>query len=325
VATTTRNRPGIVLSGYGNRPRHGYGHAVRIRPAVPDDAAAVVALRAVVHPYLVRGTAATRRLIAEPPAGEDWAGFVAEDRGRVVGWVSGKRNVRSSEPGAGDIALLHVHPEHRGRGAGGALFDAVREHLDRIGVRQVRTTVLPEALDFARARGFEPGRELRYSALSLRPAPGPPAARGGVRLVPVSALDARRMYEAEAAGAADEPDDLPSGAVPFEVWRYDVWENPDLDREASVAALVGPAVAAFSLVVRDGDRMWSDMTATLPEHRGRGLARLVKSAALHRAAARGVVTAYTANDEENAPMLAINARLGYRPMARQLSCVATFG
>jgi RimJ/RimL family protein N-acetyltransferase len=62
------------------------------------------------------------------------------------------------------------------------------------------------------------------------------------------------------------------------------------------------------------------MTATVPEHRGRGLARLAKITALRRAGAR---FAYTGNDESNLPMLAVNTRLGYRPVATQWSCVAT--
>jgi hypothetical protein len=61
---------------------------VRIRFAVPDDAPAVVALRAVVYPYLVRGVASTRQMIAEPPPGEQWVPFVAEVDGQVVGWAS---------------------------------------------------------------------------------------------------------------------------------------------------------------------------------------------------------------------------------------------
>lgn len=43
---------------------------MRIRTARPDDAPAVVALRALVHPYLVRGVESTRRMIAQPPPEE---------------------------------------------------------------------------------------------------------------------------------------------------------------------------------------------------------------------------------------------------------------
>jgi GNAT superfamily N-acetyltransferase len=143
-----------------------------------------------------------------------------------------------------------------------------------------------------------------------------------IRATAPGALDTRVLYQAETTGAADEPGDVASDGVTFDTWRYDVWENPDLDRDAGVAALAGPAVAAFSLVARDGTRMWSDMTVTLPEHRGRGLARLVKTDALRRAAERGVTVAYTANDEANGPMLAVNTRLGYQPVARQFSCLA---
>ena len=46
-----------------------------------------------------------------------------------------------------------------------------------------------------------------------------------------------------------------------------------------------------------------------------GLAKLVKSAALHRAADAGVQGAYTANYDGNTPMLAVNAWLGYDRVA----------
>ncbi|MFX0595000.1 hypothetical protein [Melissospora conviva] len=37
-----------------------------------------MALRAEVHPYLVRGVESTRKMISEPSPGENWAAFVAE-------------------------------------------------------------------------------------------------------------------------------------------------------------------------------------------------------------------------------------------------------
>ena len=56
----------------------------------------------------------------------------------------------------------------------------------------------------------------------------------------------------------------------------------------------------------------SSGTSTLRQFRGRGLAKLMKSVQLRRAAAKGVTAAYTCNDYSNAPMLAINNWLGYK-------------
>ncbi len=293
-----------------------------IRSADPGDAPAVVALRARVYPYLVRGVGSTRRMISEPPPGEEWVAFVAEVDQQVVGWVSAYRNSITSEPDFGEISLLHVHPEHRRAGIGDALLAAAIRHLTQLRIQKVRTWALPESLAFAGKRGFEPSREIRYSALGLHRVPPLPAVPDGVRLVPLVDVDPKRLYDAEVAATADEPDDVPSDALSYEYWRYSIWDSPDLDRVASTCVVVDDRIIAFSLVKRDGDRMWSDMTATRPEHRGRGLARLAKLAALHRVAATGVTVAYTSNDEANAPMLAINQRLGYQPVAEQWSCLA---
>lgn len=56
----------------------------------------------------------------------------------------------------------------------------------------------------------------------------------------------------------------------------DTWDNVGLDREASTGVEVDGVLAAISLVQRDGARMWSDYTASRPEHRGRGLALAAK-------------------------------------------------
>ncbi|WFE67368.1 GNAT family N-acetyltransferase [Micromonospora sp. WMMD714] len=292
-----------------------------IRTARPDDAPGVVALRSLVHPYLVRGVASTRQMIAQPPPEEKWTAWVAEADGQIVGWASAYRNTETSVPDFGEVSLLHVHPEHRGRGTGTALLAAALAHLESLRIRRVRTWVRTDSLSYARRHGFTPSRELRYSALDLRPAPPLPEPPAGVRLLPLTGLDPYQIYLLDVAAAAGEPGDVPVDATSYAYWRFASWENPGLDRAASTVAETDGALVALSLVKRDGDRMWSDFTATRPEYRGRGLARLTKQTALHRAAGNGVRTAYTSNDEANAPMLAVNERLGYRPVASGWSCL----
>jgi GNAT superfamily N-acetyltransferase len=299
----------------------------RIRPARAEDAPALVGLRDAVFPYLVRGVAATRRLLVTPPPGEERVTFVAEQEngGDLVGAATAHRSPRAAEPGFGHLSLLHVHPGHRRRGIGDALVAAAVRHLRGIGVRRAAVTAKPAALDFARRHGFEPVRELRYSALELTPGrlPSEVLLPTGLRLAPVGTLTDDVLYQADRMATGDEPGDVPSVPVSYEAWRYDVWDDPGLDRDLSTAVLEGAAVVSFSLLHRDGDRAWSDMTATVPTHRGRHLALAAKSAAMRRAATVGVRTAYTANDGTNRPMLAVNQRLGYRPVATQWSCVGT--
>ena len=103
--------------------------------------------------------------------------------------------------------------------------------------------------------------------------------------------------------------------VSFEQWLEDYWRHPDTDLDASVAAVIEDRPVAFShLRIAPGGRAVTDMTGTLRDYRGRGLALLAKRATLVNAAGRGVELVSTENDEKNAPMLRVNEKLGYRPI-----------
>ena len=63
------------------------------------------------------------------------------------------------------------------------------------------------------------------------------------------------------------------------------------------------------------DLRWSStnfITGVLPAYRGRKIAQALKLIAIRYAKARGANYIRTDNDSENAPMLAINRKLGYK-------------
>jgi RimJ/RimL family protein N-acetyltransferase len=60
------------------------------------------------------------------------------------------------------------------------------------------------------------------------------------------------------------------------------------------------------------------MTAVARDWRGRGVAMALKRATIAWAVARGLEALETANDTDNAPMRAVNQRLGYRPLPDEI-------
>jgi GNAT superfamily N-acetyltransferase len=87
---------------------------------------------------------------------------------------------------------------------------------------------------------------------------------------------------------------------------------PIVDERARLVSL------ATLVVDHAAGRAENDWTATLPELRGRRLARLGKLATIRWARNAGIREIVTANDDGNVPMLALNERLGYRRLYEQL-------
>ena len=86
-----------------------------------------------------------------------------------------------------------------------------------------------------------------------------------------------------------------------------------LDRDVSSVVVEGGEPVAFTLVLANHEdgRAETQMTTVRRDRRGRGLAFAVKVGSLRRARAAGLRTMLTANDLGNAPMLAVNHKLGF--------------
>jgi GNAT superfamily N-acetyltransferase len=125
--------------------------------------------------------------------------------------------------------------------------------------------------------------------------------------------DRDRLYELYTRLLADVPEENAPLA------RHVVERQLD---EADAVALVlsrGGTWAAEAVVRPMGrDGAWNAFTGVLPQYRGRGLARAIKVAAALEVARLGRRWIGTTNHGVNAPMLAVNRALGYRPVSTSL-------
>ncbi|MFF8812540.1 GNAT family N-acetyltransferase [Streptomyces pactum] len=322
---TGAGRPG------GDDARTGAAPGVLVRDFRPADADALVAVRRLVRPYHVMSPAGVAWQVAGAPAAQRFRMLVAEIDGRVVGCAGVGLAFDSSEPGQ---AFAHpmVHPRERGRGAGGALVAEAERYLTDLGATSLYTWAVTDdgSPGFAVRRGYRPLRVARYLRLDLRAAE-PPAPAGpppGVELCTAADLadDPRPFYRADVEATLDEPGDVPSDTLSYQDWLTLYWSHPDFDRGLTTLAVAGGAVVAFATAHTDGEGGYlSAMTGTVRAHRGRGLAKLVKSHSLRLARAAGCAWAYTGNDTENGPMLAVNAWFGYRPAGAEQRFVTGLG
>ncbi|MEU1668216.1 GNAT family N-acetyltransferase [Streptomyces sparsogenes] len=294
------------------------------------DAEAVAEARRSAFPYLVTTPETVAWEVASAPAARRYRLLVAEADGRVVGSSETGVFHDSNKPGQA-FANTTVHADARGTGAGSALVSAAEEHLAGLGASQVFSWTLdePRSVAFAERRGYRRSRSSRVQRLDLAGAALPPRdLPAGVELRTAAdfADDPRPLYEADVECTEDEPGDVAFVGPPYAEWLALTWEHPALDRELTSVAVVDGAVAAFSVAHTDGrGRYWSGMTGTLRAFRNRGLAKLAKNDSLHRARAAGCTEAFTGNDGDNQPMLAINKWFGYEPAVTEWRYVRELG
>lgn len=289
---------------------------MQLRFATGGAAAGWAEVQRSASPFLVSSKDSVLHDMATHPG--TLARYVVVEDGQVLGLT----RVRESRPGE-VRAMLQVHADHQGRGVGRLLLDQV---LRVAGGRSVAGVVNGDDHSVAVSEhwGFARERRHRISAVDPREAPAPPETPAGLRVVPLADVDPAQVWECLQVTAPDDPSGM-TRPVPREEFLAVDWADPQHRPDLGRAALAGDTVVAYAQVDAASDRAWSSMTGTRPEHRGRGLATLVKAHALAAMAAAGVTLCSTGNDRANAAMLAVNDRLGYRPSATTWSARRTPG
>ncbi|MEV0648748.1 GNAT family N-acetyltransferase [Phytomonospora sp. NPDC050363] len=289
-----------------------------LREATPADDAAIVETYAACYPSRVLTPESVRADHEAAPPQEHPLTVLAEDGGKVVGLARSHVDLESEFT---DLAVttVMVLPGHRRKGVGTALQRRVAEHQRAIGMRRtVARTADADGAAFASGLGLAESRVERISFIdpSTVEAPGP--LPEGITLRSLGEIDdLRPVYDLDCAVSADVPSATPFQPYSYEQWTVSIVGTPLLDRDCSLIGYADGEPVVMVFCDTAGTRMFSGLAGTRADHRGRGLARVVKAHALRRAAGKGVREAYTNNDDTNAAMLAVNTALGYREHSRQ--------
>ena len=256
---------------------------------------------------------------------DDRSAWLLACRGReVVGCGVG----RPSSIAGSLYTMARVLPDHRRRGVGTALYEALSEHARARGDTSLFGRIREddeESRRLAAARGFtEVSREhaVVLDVVAADVSGEPPPEIELVTLAERPELEGA-VYELDAEVAPDVP--RPEGGdhdqPTFERWRAMYVEGPGAATETCVIALVGDEVVGYTGLRRRGatsPAATNLLTAVRRPWRRRGIATALKREQIVRARKLGIEQIYTGNDEENVGMRGVNARLGYRPAPVQI-------
>lgn len=287
-----------------------------------SDGPGTVALFREVNPWFVARLDAWLWWQERIPERAQYSSWTAEADGEVVGRAEAGLNWWAGEDASAFAGVL-VREAWRGRGLGTRLAEIAEAQAESLGRGRILAHFLEREREvrFARARGYV---ELRAETLSATdPAlvdtsvmDQPPP---GISVVAATGVEAEELWKVDVAASKDVPLSEPITEMPFEEWLV-FWDSPRTVKEGSFAVLDGRQVVAATLISADleSGRALNNFTGTLRSHRGRGLATLAKLASIRWAAANGIVSITTTNDERNAGMLAINRKLGYEAVGRMV-------
>ena len=227
--------------------------------------------------------------------------------------------------------FLLVNPTHRRRGAGTRLYDQAVSFAFAHGLRELRVPAWDDdsnSLAFAAHRGFTLEHVITTSVLHVANFDESPFASvihdvraSGIRLFPLSDVPdtpehRRRLHDLYRETWLDAPD----GANWVERMAEDFtapYFKPDAAAGFFLAAdsNAGPdgAWIGFTNLSVDKDARYAHqgMTGVRRPYRGRKIALALKLLSIRYALSRGVTEIRTGNDSRNAPILAINRKLGF--------------
>jgi len=255
---------------------------------------------------------------------------VAEDGGRVVGFGLVNHMRWAFVPTKYRIDIT-VHPDHRERGHGSALYDALLDKVSERSGKAVAAAVkesMASGVRFLTKRGFREVKRdwesrlfvegfdfARFATADAR------VAKQGIRIITLademqrdsSAL--QKAFELTEDCRMDIPSVDPPTRHTFEEFRIEDIDVPSALLDAFFVAIDkdGRYLGVSNLFrsLDDPAFLWQGITGVRSEARGKGIAMALKLRTVRYAIDKGVEHIKTWNDVHNRPMLAINEAMGF--------------
>lgn len=227
---------------------------------------------------------------------------------------------------------ISVEPTHTRQGIGAALYEAVYAEFLALGGTCLRGRVgegSTAGLAFAERRGYRPTHRIFQSYLEVATFDETPfvevlarVTAQGFRLSTLADEGSTRenlykLYELDRSASLSLPD-WEGAFLPFDQYADNIQDDPDFDPAAKYLAIdsaTGAYVGMAGLFYDAATRiMTHEFTAVEPAYQGRGIALALKLTTIRHAKAQGAQRLYAHNHSQNAPILAMNRKLGYQAM-----------
>jgi len=307
---------------------------VQLRRFREGDDDAIARIHTAVYPDSPSTAEEVRHWVSEmAPEGTVSEWFVAEDRqtGEVTGYAWYFHTVWSFHPHKYRLRA-YVHPAWEHRSIGRLLMETVLASLRARGAQRVKAIARedrPRGIAFLQRYGFaEQVRDfesrLPVAACDLSQFAGSAdrPASAGIELTTLAAELARHphclpaVYQLHCALDISAPRDDPEPATPPPYDRFMAFEidHPTVLTDAFFLAKHKDFYIGESAMKRsesDSGVLHQQLTGVVPEYRGLGVATALKVKTIEYAQRRGFREIRTFNSSRNAPMLAVNTKLGF--------------
>jgi GNAT superfamily N-acetyltransferase len=224
-----------------------------------------------------------------------------------------------------------VGPKSQGRGVASAIYENLSDKLTRlkaIGAWAGSRENLPRLTAFYMKRGFEEKQRVWESRLDVNKVDpsrfqdyAERVRKQGIiitNLAHEQKIDPDaliKLHELVQTIAADIPQPEPFTPISYEQWEAFEIKNPSLLPEGYMIAKDGSKYVGLSTVWRidrEPKGLGQGNTGVRREYRGKGIAIALKLNIIDYARRNGYTRVKTWNDSINAPMLAVNIKLGFK-------------